>query len=707
MRTRGRSTRKVVIVKGMAHTTAWAALLVLLASAPHVRAGEPVDTEWSRIIAVALEGELSAGLEYEIPAVLFDGHGGAHVTTWRDAAEFLRVDGTGQVTMRTALDPDPSGQPASLFDCGDETICLQRGNRIEYRDRLAGTLRWSHTMGPQHSAWPPTMIAPRAESGILALHAHTIGTHVPSSTWTLTALDANGNVEATSSPLPGMALALGWPGAAVHKTGLSHIAPDGEITPYSGAEGGAVMRSHGSGVFDPGGRLVVPLRSSGGEQIGLERFHAGQRQWLIWLEETFPSTVNAPQTQLVADADGYFLLAHNSEAGVARVWRIDGNGEVQWHQEQIAGEQPAIIGHRHGRLVIAGGSEPADGLLVTVLDSDDGSVVVTRSFDCMGRLCAGARTALNDAGGLDALGTADDDDVPLFRYDDLIETPGIRLDQPGLSGNWYAEHTEGQGFTLRYFPASRTIFMPWFTLDRDDGDDPERLRWYTLQVDVDADAREAELPIYRSVGGRFDAPGRTLEAIGQATLRFASCREGTLWYRFDEGHNGGAEGSIALTRLLPLGTDCIEADGSTTAAEAAYDPAFTGHWYDPDTAGQGLEIYRVAADDEQDGFFFATWFTYDPDEPAGEAADQHWFTLQGQELTEGGGIRTTIVQTRGGRFDSESAEEYLEIGEAELSADACDRVQLLYSFDDVEAAGAFRGLSGEIALQRLGDCEGR
>lgn len=288
----------------------------------------------------------------------------------------------------------------------------------------------------------------------------------------------------------------------------------------------------------------------------------------------------------------------------------------------------------------------------------------------------------------------------------------LSLDQPGLTGAWYAPYTSGQGFTLRYFADSRTLFMPWFTFTREDeqGEEPgaEVLRWYTLQGQIADDATEAVLPIYQVTDGAFDElPGTLPLQVGEARIRFFSCTEGVLEYQFLPEHNGGVGGATSLTRLLPLVNDCIEADGSTTESDTDYDGAVTGHWFDPATAGQGLEIFRVEQTDDEDGFLFATWFTFDPSSAQNIGPDsQHWFTLQGQNVDEDEEniIQTGIYESRGGSFDEEPASLPIALGTAEIEMVSCSQLTLRYDFSDIEAAGDFRNLDGEITLQRIGAC---
>ncbi len=292
------------------------------------------------------------------------------------------------------------------------------------------------------------------------------------------------------------------------------------------------------------------------------------------------------------------------------------------------------------------------------------------------------------------------------------------IDPVALTGGWYAPYTSGQGFTARYFPASGDVFMPWFTFaiaqdDDDDDDDEERInlhRWYVLfgQIEPGTQTNELELAITQATDGSFDAPpGATSQVVGQARLQMLSCSQGVLEYAFDEGHNEGVSGRLSMTRLLPQGEACTDYDGQVKPATGAYDPALTGSWYDPETPGQGLELFRIARDTDAgiNGLLYGAWFTFAPaDEEDAGPLRQRWFTLDGQTVEEDGDIKTNIVFTPGGSFDNEPSVGVASYGTATIKSLSCDRLTLSYEFNDTAVVGEWRDLSGEITLYRLGPC---
>lgn len=298
-------------------------------------------------------------------------------------------------------------------------------------------------------------------------------------------------------------------------------------------------------------------------------------------------------------------------------------------------------------------------------------------------------------------------------------------DLTGMTGTWYDPVTSGQGFSLRYYPESGQVFMPWFTfmpaVEDDDDDDEEEppspdlaLRWFAIEGEWTAGAGSMTAPIVANTGGRFNTGGGVQRiVVGEANLSFLSCDVAVLDYTFNAGELTGRSGSINLIRNLPLQADCRDYDGRNITVARPHDPAITGTWYDPNSSGQGLEISRIAQRDEEGddpgdpGLLFASWFTYDPEstsEIPGET--QHWLTLQGQSIDddEPDVISSAIYLSLGGTFDEGPAFTQRQVGTATLESIACDRLKLTYKFEDSAMALDFRNLQGEIDLYRLGSC---
>ncbi len=289
-----------------------------------------------------------------------------------------------------------------------------------------------------------------------------------------------------------------------------------------------------------------------------------------------------------------------------------------------------------------------------------------------------------------------------------VPGPDIRVDQSGINGAWGSYYGEGEGLVLDWLPQARLIFMPWFTYSREGGNETAQQRWYVAQAaNVPAGALAADIEIYLVTGGAFDsAEPRLTTRVGSGTLRFSDCANGRFSYVFDPRHNGGAKGTITLSRLSPATQPCQLADGSVQAAPGArpaskgFDQRQSGSWYEPATGGQGMQLTV-----QPDGVFFAAWFAYDVAGAADDNGKQHWFTLQGNlAQSVDGKIDLVIVQTVGGAFDRSATRNRYVAGQATLQMNGCDRATLTYRFNDDERVGAFAGRTGDLAMIKEGGC---
>ena len=179
----------------------------------------------------------------------------------------------------------------------------------------------------------------------------------------------------------------------------------------------------------------------------------------------------------------------------------------------------------------------------------------------------------------------------------------LDLDQHGLTGSWYDAATSGQGVEVEVYPdlsAPGTGFaqVSWFTFDTAAGA-ADHQRWYTLSGPVIAGQPNAALTIYQNTGGNFNAlPITMAQAVGTATLSFATCTSGQLAYNFTDGT--GRMGNIPLTRLTQNVT-CA----TTTPFPTNADFAHSGNWFDSATAGQGFTVEV----NPNSGALFAAWYT--------------------------------------------------------------------------------------------------
>jgi hypothetical protein len=200
----------------------------------------------------------------------------------------------------------------------------------------------------------------------------------------------------------------------------------------------------------------------------------------------------------------------------------------------------------------------------------------------------------------------------------------------------------------------------------------------------------AALTIYQNTGGNFNAlPTTMAQAVGTATLSFATRTSGQLSYNFTDG--SGRTGSIPLTRLTQNVT-CATATPFPTNTDFAH----SGNWYDPATSGQGFTV-EVNPDS---GAVFAAWYTHAPmGAPAG-AAGQRWYTGQATFTAGLRSIPVTIYETTGGIFNTPTpaGQQTVAVGTGMLSFQSCTAATFSYNF----TAGSSSGLSGTITLSRVG-----
>jgi hypothetical protein len=163
-------------------------------------------------------------------------------------------------------------------------------------------------------------------------------------------------------------------------------------------------------------------------------------------------------------------------------------------------------------------------------------------------------------------GTSRTGTIPLTRLTQNMtcSTTSARPTNPDFahSGNWYDATTSGQGVTVEVNPTSSILFFAWYTYaPAGAAAGAAGQRWYTGQATIAAGARAAPLQIYETTGGRFDAvtnPAPGTVAVGTGTLTFQSCASASLNYTFTAGSSSGMTGTIALSRIGPVPSGCVQ-----------------------------------------------------------------------------------------------------------------------------------------------------
>jgi hypothetical protein len=460
---------------------------------------------------------------------------------------------------------------------------------------------------------------------------------------------------------------------------------------------------------------------------GLLRGAVGTLDSAIWAVDASGATrwqitqATKPDTQIVPAGDAVYVHYFSDGSVNMTSKHADGNGErLWWHQSvdrgtggtQTRGSQFALSAS--GDDVVLLGSW-GNRLRLERLNAADGRREIERFIDCNGYCGQIEAFALDAAGEARAAQTVVDNvagQTASVRSlgSVLQDAAAVRVDQPGVAGLWFAPYANGEGLSIDWLPDSRTLFAAWFTYTRNvSNNDPAQQRWFTLQANgIPAGTTELDLPVLQTTGGAFDAgPAVSPRVVGRAHLRFDDCHRATLSYELDSSLTvQAAAGTISLSRLTPATQPCLLADGSTQPGAGArppskgFDARLSGAWYDESSVGQGVQLNI-----QPDGVLFVPWFTYDPQDMANDATQQHWFTLQGN-LAEAvnGSVETKLIQTTGGQFDWAPTWNANVVGSATLRVQGCDRATLEYRFDAARIAGPFAGRVGTLDLKRMGGC---
>jgi hypothetical protein len=146
------------------------------------------------------------------------------------------------------------------------------------------------------------------------------------------------------------------------------------------------------------------------------------------------------------------------------------------------------------------------------------------------------------------------------RADASHPTPNAEF---ALSGSWYDPQSSGQGLIVEVSPGTPIVFAGWYTYAPNAANTagPESQRWYSLQIPFQSGQRNfAQVPIYRTIGGRFDQPAtsaQTTVQVGSADLQFVDCNHLRVAYAFTASGNQGLSGTLDLTRAGPVPAGCV------------------------------------------------------------------------------------------------------------------------------------------------------
>jgi len=161
----------------------------------------------------------------------------------------------------------------------------------------------------------------------------------------------------------------------------------------------------------------------------------------------------------------------------------------------------------------------------------------------------------------------------------------------------------------------------------------------------------------------------------------------SMVFAYDAARNRLVVGQAASNSI-----SIVEQAGGAGQSVNPNQHGFTGSWYNPGTAGQGIEIevYPDLAGFGQ-GVLFAGWFTFDVTAPGG----QRWYALQGTANSSSATIDLDIATGYGGNLNAPPVVAGSVVGHATLKFIDCNYGTLTYSFTD----GSNR--TGSMPLLRL------
>jgi len=233
----------------------------------------------------------------------------------------------------------------------------------------------------------------------------------------------------------------------------------------------------------------------------------------------------------------------------------------------------------------------------------------------------------------------------------------------GLNGNWYNPETEGQGVFLDVKPELNYAYAGWFTYDTEPtGDDVDTgiglagHRWLVGNGRISQSTQSISFDLFYAAGGLFDDPTAVdvpAEPYGSMTLVFDSCAAVRVNYQI---FAAALSGSFSMTRPTAGSVGlCEQFQTGFQPAADAFDVSLNGHWYNPDTLGQGLFIEQFAGTDQA----FMGWFTHNVNAADDTTASlvgaigQRWLVGSGRvDSDQLNVIEYDLLYSGGGLFDS-------------------------------------------------------
>ncbi|NBB92243.1 MAG: hypothetical protein GVY32_03645 [Gammaproteobacteria bacterium] len=256
---------------------------------------------------------------------------------------------------------------------------------------------------------------------------------------------------------------------------------------------------------------------------------------------------------------------------------------------------------------------------------------------------------------------------------------GAQAIAPGHTAMWFNPDRSGEGWMLEILPDNRALAY-WFTFDGEG-----RPRWLIGSGTIEGNTIEFPELIAASgarFGGAFDPGDVEFETVGSARMVFADCQAG--WYEYEAyGHHRSID-FIALTTTWETGCHPMPVDVEDRAR-------WSGSWYDPQQAGQGLTVQWVSPES-----MLLVWFTFDAE------GRPYWVIGQSEAgstdpifFPEALAVRGPVF---GDGFDPDAVEQFVW-GQGQLSLD-CAQGEFDYQsqLEDFE--------NGTLPLERLTELAG-
>jgi hypothetical protein len=331
-------------------------------------------------------------------------------------------------------------------------------------------------------------------------------------------------------------------------------------------------------------------------------------------------------------------------------------GTNEFDQGAVTGEGIALVGDEVSGYVA----------LIDYSQNTNGTILDPQNTVCLTALLA---SGIDDIGPLTGLGA-------LHFY-------GTPFDiNAGHAGAWYNPVTSGQGQFVDVEPASKFMFISWFTYTGADDPDDFEQHWFTAQGNYSGN--RANLDLFETLGGQFDDPQDvSTNKVGEVAIKFDDCGQGHLSYHFTDS---GLQGGFPMQRVIPGSGDVCEDLDDQAAQAVDINAGMDGSWFDPNTSGQGffIDAYPNPGGD----FIFVSWFTYGDDTASG----QRWLTAQGAFAAPVAEI--DVYETTGGSFDAPTPTDTVPVGTLSIDFEDCNNAQLSYNLTD-------DGAQGDIDLTRV------